>query len=125
MGLITGPLRKRARHHFEGLALIRSDDANSLGVESEGPWQVRGNGTLALTSEELLFAQWLPDRLLPIPRRSIVEVTTTRAHLGKTIGRNLLKVVWTPEIEDRDSIALWVKDPEWWIEALNPGRGVP
>lgn len=123
MGLITGPLRKRAQHHFQGLSLLCSADANSLGVESAGPWQVRGNGTVALTSEELLFAQWLPDRLLRIPRESIIEVTTTRTHLGKTIGRELLKVIWRAG-EGRDSIAMWVKDLDGWIEALKPG-GVP
>lgn len=118
VGLITGPFRRRARRHFEGLEPVRETDANSLGVESGGPWQVRGNGTLALTDEELLFAQWLPNRLLRIPRASIVEVTTTRSHLGKTIGYQLLKVIWMPETGDQDSIALWVKDLDDWIEAL-------
>ena len=78
---------------------------------------MRGNGTVALTSEELLFAQWLPDRLLRVPRESIVEVTTTRTHLGKTIGRKLLKVIWRTG-DGRDSIAMWVKDLDGWIEAL-------
>jgi hypothetical protein len=118
VGLITGPLRRRAQRHFVGLAPVRETDANSLGVESAGPWQVRGNGTLALTEEELLFAQWLPNRLLRIPRSSITEVTTTRSHLGKTIGHRLLKVIWAPETGGQDSIALWVKDLDGWIEAL-------
>jgi hypothetical protein len=116
--LITGPLRKRARRYFEGLNVLREDDANSLGAESAGPWQVRGNGTLALTRDELLFAQWVPNRLLRIPRASIAEVTTTRTHLGKTIGYQLLKVVWTAETGVQDSIAMWVKDLEGWAEAL-------
>jgi hypothetical protein len=61
MGLITGPLSCRARKHFEGLVVQREDDcANSLGVESGGPWQVRGNGNLALTDDELLFARTPP-----------------------------------------------------------------
>lgn len=117
--MITGPLRRRARGHFAGLALVREEDANSFGVESAGSWQVRGNGTLALTDDELLFAQWVPNRLLRIERRSIVEVTTTRSHLGKTIGRELLKVVWTTELGAQDSIALWVKDLDGWLEELS------
>jgi hypothetical protein len=56
LGLITGPLRRRARRHFAGLELLREGDANSLGVESGGVWQVRGNGTPALSEHELLFA---------------------------------------------------------------------
>ena len=119
MGLITGPLRRRARRHFAGLASLRENDANSFGVESAGPWQVRGNGTLALTEDELLFAQWVPNRLLRIRRKSILEVTTTRSHLGKTIGRKLLKVIWTTELGTQDSIALWVSDLDGWLAALS------
>ena len=122
MGWITGRLRKRAGEHFAGLTLLRENDANSFGVESGGVWQVRGNGTLALTKHELLFAQWAPNRLLRIPRRSIVEATTTRSHLGKTIGRDLLKVVWSTDLGTRDSIALWVGDLDGWLEALGSSR---
>jgi hypothetical protein len=73
---------------------------------------------LALTKRELLFAQWVPNRLLRIPRRSIAEVTTVRSHLGKSMGRDLLKVVWTTELGTQDSIALGVGDLEGWLEAL-------
>lgn len=118
MGLITGRLRRRAEGHFAGLTLLREGDANSFGVESAGRWQVRGNGNLALTEHELLFAQWVPNRLLRIPRKSIVEVMTARSHLGKWIARDLLKVVWTTDLGTRDSIALWVKDLDGWLEAL-------
>jgi hypothetical protein len=121
MGVITGPLRKRARKHFVTLSVLREDDANSFGVESAGSWQVRGNGNLALTEDELLFAQWIPNRVVRIPRHAIFEVTTTRSHLGKTIGRKLLKVFWTTELGGQDSIALWVKDLDGWLEALGGG----
>lgn len=121
MGLITGRLRGRAARHFAGLTLLRESDANSFGVESGGVWQVRGNGSLALTKHELLFAQWVPNRLTRIPRSSIVEVTTVRSHLGKTVRRDLLKVVWTTELGARDSIALWAADLDDWLAAL--GRG--
>jgi hypothetical protein len=121
--LITGPLRRRARRHFGALTLLREEDANSLGIESAGSWQVRGNGSLALTKHELLFAQWVPNRLVRIRRKSIVEVTTTRAHLGKTIGRKVLKVIWTTESGTEDSVALWVKDLDGWLETLGPDGG--
>jgi hypothetical protein len=122
MGLITGPLRRRAGRHLEGEEAVWKEDANSLGVESAGKWQVRGNGTLALTEGELLFAQWVPNRLVRISRSSISEVTTARSHLGKWIGRELLKVVWTNEVGEEDSIALWVPDLEGWLEALDRKR---
>jgi hypothetical protein len=118
MGLITGRLRKRARAHFAGEELLREEDANSLGIESAGKWQVRGNGNLALTKRELLFAQWVPNRLTRIPRRAITDVTTARSHLGKRIGRDLLKVVWAGELGREDSIALWVPDLDGWLAAL-------
>lgn len=117
MGLLS-PFRRRAKRHFEGLTLLREEDANSFGVESAGGFQVRGNGTLALTKRELLFAQWLPNRLLRIRRASISEVTTTKSHIGKTIGMELLKVVWSADTGGQDSVALWVKDLDGWIEAL-------
>ena len=118
MGLITGPLRKRARRHFGDVEVLREEDANSLGVESAGRWQVRGNGNLALTRRELLFAQWVPNRVTRIPRSSIREVTTARSHLGKWIAKDLLKVIWTNELGEEDSIALWVPDLDGWLEAL-------
>jgi hypothetical protein len=113
-------LRGRAEGHFAGLTLLREEDANSFGVESAGVWQVRGNGSLVLTKHELLFAQWVPNRLLRIPRNSIVDVTTAKSHLGKTIRRDLLKVVWTTDLGTRDSIALWVRDLDGWLDALRP-----
>lgn len=123
MGLITGFFGRRAhREHLQGLELLLEEPgANSLGVESAGPWQVRGNGNLALTEEELLFAQWVPQRLLRIPRRSIVEVSKTDSHLGKTIGRPLLEIAWTREDGNQDAIAIWVRDPDRWITALLTG----
>jgi hypothetical protein len=120
LGLITGRFRGRAAGHFAGLTLLREEDANSFGVESAGKWQVRGNGSLALTKHELLFAQWVPNRLVRIPRSSIVEVTTARSHLGKTVFRDLFKVVWTTDLGSQDSIALWVGDLDGWLEALEP-----
>ena len=60
---------------------------------------------LALTEDELLFAQWVPQRLVRIPHRSIVEVSRAKSHLGKWIGQPLLEVTWTettgPRIRSR------------------------
>jgi hypothetical protein len=127
MGLITGPLRRRAARHFANLDVLREDDANTFGVESRTAFQVRGNGTLALTADELLFAQWVPNRLERIPRAAITEVTTTKSWLGKTIGRQLLLVRWTADA-GTDAVALWVKDLDGWIAMLRlprvrPGSG--
>jgi hypothetical protein len=121
VGLITGFFGRRAhREHLQGLDLLLEEPgATSLGVESEGPWQVRGNGNLALTEEELLFAQWVPKRLLRIPRSSIVEVSKANSHLGKWIGRPLLKVTWTRDDGEGDSIALWARNLDRWLAELS------
>ncbi|HKO38243.1 MAG TPA: hypothetical protein VJU14_07745 [Solirubrobacterales bacterium] len=121
MGLITGFFDRRARRrHLQGLDLLLEEPgANSFGVESGGPWQVRGNGNLALTGDELLFAQWVPDRLLRIPRRSIVAASTVDSHLGKRIGRPLLRVAWTAADGSEDAVAIWVRDPDRWLAELN------
>ena len=119
--MITGPLRRRAARHFAGLDVLSEDDANTFGVESRTAFQVRGNGTLAVTADELLFAQWVPNRLERIPRAAITEVATTKSWLGKTIGRQLLLVRWTAGA-DADAIALWVKDLDGWIAVLSAPR---
>jgi hypothetical protein len=118
MGLITGRLQRRAEKHFSGEELLRSEGANSFGIESAGRAQVRGNGNLALTRDEVLFAQWIPNRLTRIRRDRIVEVSTPRSHLGKTMGRKLLKIAWTTELGEEDSIALLVPDLDGWLDAL-------
>jgi len=119
MGLITGRLSRRAQRHLAGLEVLREEPgANSFGIESQGKVQVRGNGNLALTADELIFAQWIPNRVTRIPRASILEVTTAKSHLGKTVGRTLLKVTFTNEDAETDSIALWVSDLDGWLAAL-------
>jgi hypothetical protein len=121
MGIITGPLRRRAAGHLAGETVLRQADANTFGTESRGRLQARGNGTLALAAEELLFAQWVPDRVLRIPRAAITEVDTTRSWLGKTMFRRLLLVRWRTDT-GADAIALWVKDLDGWIADLGSGR---
>ena len=90
------------------------ESANCFGVESAGVWQVRGNGCLAATDDEILFIMWLPRRELRISREWITAVERTRSHLGKTIGRELLRVRFTNRSGDPDAVAWHVKDlPAW------------
>lgn len=42
-----------------------------------------------------------------------------RIHLGKTVRRDLLKIVWSTDLGTQDSIALWVRDLDGWLEALS------
>lgn len=106
----------RARLGADRIQLLE-DGANSFGVESGGRGQIRGNGCLAATADEILFVMWFPRREVRIPRSRVTAVERTRSHLGKTAGRELLRVRFTNEDGRPDSIALWVANlPEW--EAL-------
>ncbi len=84
--------------------------ANFFGQASSGPLQIRGNGVLVLTDRELYFEMWLPARVVRIPVASILSVETARAHLGKTRGTLLLKVVFRNERGEQDSAAWLLKD---------------
>ena len=98
----------------------RTANARGLGLESRGASQVRGNGWLVLTDDELRFRQWVPDRETRIPLAAVTEVTTKRWWLGKSVGSKLLVVRWrTPEGAD-DAMAWEVRDRDGWLAALAP-----
>lgn len=97
--------------------LLLEDGANSFGVESQGRWQIRGNGCLAATANEILFIMWWPRREVRIARDSVTAVERARSHLGKYVGHQLLRVRFTNPDGNPDSIAWWVADLERW-EAL-------
>jgi hypothetical protein len=113
-----GPMRREAEARLVPLGpAVRQETATSLGVGSKGAGQVRGTGTLALTATELAFAQWKPAGLVRIPLAAITAVGTTRSHLGKSVGRDLLHVTWSEQGRD-DSIALVVADLGPWLRDL-------
>ncbi len=87
------------------------------GVESRGATQMRGNGTMVLTADELAFVLWIPHMTLRIPVRDIVEVDHPKSHLGKSGGVPLLRVRWRTAGVD-DTVAWRVADLEAWTTAL-------
>lgn len=98
--------------------LLRDESANFFGLTSRGATQLRGNGVLLLTHEVLAFQPWFREQAIVIPRASITVVKTTRSHLGKTIGRDLLTV----EFADgpHDEVAWYVRTLPPWLTALRP-----
>jgi hypothetical protein len=117
-------LRRRAaedvRSHLGADDIVLMDEgANSFGIESKGVAQIRGNGCLAASDEELMFVMWLPRREIRIPRNMITSVERTNSHLGKSMGRPLLLVRFTDEAGSPDSIAWLVSDLEAWQSALS------
>ena len=102
-----------------GRILLIDERANSFGIESRGALQIRGNGCLALTAGELVFVMWIPRRELRIPRDRITTVERARSHLGKRIGRDLLRVRFLDDAGDSDSVAWFVRNLPAWEAALS------
>ena len=122
------PVARRARRQKAemeaelGDTAERTENAQGLGLESRGKGQVRGNGWLILTADELRFRQWVPSRETRIPRSAITSVDSDRWWLGKSVGRKLLVVRWrTPEGGD-DAMAWNVRDLDGWLTALGDER---
>jgi len=104
---------------FKGRGVLKSSPgANFFGQESLGKKQVRGNGVLILTEEELYFEMWMPKREFHIPVSSIVDVETTESHLKKTKLQPLLKVIFRDRKNELDSSAWLVRDPSGWEKTL-------
>ena len=87
---------------------ILDPSANFFGQKSLGIGQVRGNGVLALTEEDIYFLMWLPRRELRIPRSSIQEIKTPRSFLGKSKLTPLLEIVYTCPQKGKPESAAWL-----------------
>ena len=102
----------------EGEILAIDESALCFGIESKGAFQLRGNGCLAATNDEVLFIMWLPHREISIPRAWITAVERAQSHLGKRIFRTLLRIGFTDEQGRADSVAWYVRDLPAWEAAL-------
>jgi hypothetical protein len=92
---------------------LMDDSANSFGVESRGVAEIRGNGCLALTADEVLFVMWPPRRELRISRERISVIERAGSHLGKS---------W-PKRSGRCSTA--VTSRSCWVETAASCWGMP
>jgi hypothetical protein len=123
------PVARRARRQKAELeaelgdTAQRSENAQGLGLESRGKGQVRGNGWLVLTPDELRFRQWVPSRETRMPLAAITAIETPRSWLGKSVGRKLLVVRWRTPEGGEDAMAWNVRDLDGWLAAL--GRPQP
>ena len=98
--------------------ILSANDANFFGQQSRKSTQVRGNGVLILTAEELYFEMWRPKKILQIPISSVLKIEITKSFLHKSVFRKLLKVVFTNQEGEEDAAAWWVTSLEKWIEEL-------
>ena len=116
---------RRVRTELEeelGDSATRKANARGLGLESRGKGQVRGNGWLVLSPDELRFAQWVPQRETRIPLTAVTLVETRRVWLGKTVGSKLLCVRWRTPEGGEDAMAWQVRDLDGWLAALAAER---
>lgn len=117
-----GRLLLAARYGTALDGVVRSDSSASFfGLSSRGLAQVRGNGVLALARDGLWFRLLLPRREFEVPLADVIEVDSPRSHLGRTVGRRLLRVRFRTA-GGEDSIAWCVADLDGWIADL--GRAV-
>ena len=98
--------------------ILRDLKALTFGLESRGVLQGRGNGALVLTANELCWFRFIPESSdLRIPRENITKVDTVKTHLGKTYGRDLLRVTFTNDGKP-DSMAWYVMELGAWLSKL-------
>jgi hypothetical protein len=120
--MMKRPLESRIGEVYgEHDVLLKDLEVNSLGLESNGVFQLRGNGALVLTRTQLHFFQFLPRREVKIPLEVITEISFTRSHLGKAMVNKLLKVRFARDGQ-ADSIAWYVRDPDAWKERIEEVR---
>jgi hypothetical protein len=126
--VVLVPISRRAKRAGTGVeadaeeaagdAIPRSATVNGLGLESLGRAQVRGNGKLVLTPDELSFAQFVPQRVTTIPLAAITSVGTEKTWLGKWVGSALLCVRWRTPDGGEDAMAWQVRDLDGWLAAI-------
>ncbi len=97
--------------------IMQSLTANFFGQTSKGYPQIRGNGALVLTKDELWFKMALPKKELTISLQSIITVSIKKSHLKKTKMRPVLYVEFD-SYSGIDSAAWLVEYPEEWQEAI-------
>jgi hypothetical protein len=106
---------------FQESEIIKvSDSANYFGLESKGVKQIRGNGVLILTKKKLYFEMWVkPKTIIEIPINSIQKIESVKSHLKKSRFQKLLKVIFTTNRGNTDSVAWLVRDLNEWMQILD------
>jgi hypothetical protein len=89
------------------------------GVVSAGRGQLRGDGVLILTADELRFDMWSPERRLVIPLAAVLHVDTTKRHAGRYSVKPLLRVTWRDAHGLEDAAAWALTERDEWAQALD------
>ncbi|MBN1522396.1 MAG: hypothetical protein JW928_07675 [Candidatus Aureabacteria bacterium] len=104
---------------YEGKNILRMcPSANFFGLMSRGLAQVRGNGVLILTDEEIFFEMWVPSRQLEIRVSSISKVESVKSFLKKTKLLPFVRVDFKDERGQDDAAAWLVPRTKDWVNDI-------
>ena len=122
LGLIYSRIRKKLRkliaNKFDKEEMLGATTrANFFGIKSKAGAQIRGNGALVLTRNDLYFLRAVPQKEYKISISSIRNVSMPRLFNGKSALVPLLCVNYDTEYGE-DSIAWALKDAKKWKEAI-------
>ncbi|MCG3226291.1 MAG: hypothetical protein H7645_05170 [Candidatus Heimdallarchaeota archaeon] len=96
--------------------------SNFYGIASKKYKQIRGNGVLILTKDEIFFGMFIPKREIKISLKSIIEIKTPKWFLGKTRFRPTLAIVFINEEGKTDSAAWEVRNIDRWVSRIDQIR---
>jgi hypothetical protein len=118
-------LERYIQENFEKKDVIGATTrANFFGVKSKGGKQIRGNGAIVLTKDQLFFIRAMPFKESIIPVNSIGQVSLPKIFNGKSAFSKLLCIHYNIDGVE-DSIAWSIRNPEKWkasIEGLMLNR---
>ena len=122
LGLIYSRISKRLHklitNKFDKEEILGATTrANFFGIKSKGGAQVRGNGALVLTRNELYFIRAVPQKEYRIPLNSVRDVSMPRFFNGRSVFAPLLCVNYDAEYGE-DSIAWALKDAKKWKDTI-------
>jgi hypothetical protein len=98
--------------------ILYSFGPNFFGQESTRYKQLRGNGVLILTGDELYFEMYVPKRKYSFPIESIKSVDTVKSFLGKTRFTPLLRISFINYKGQEDSATWQLGDADVWLNRL-------
>ena len=120
--IIASIKRKRAEELFTNYHKDRiiyfSKEVNFFGQKSAGRSQVRGNGSLLLTPDELHFLRWMPKKNIVIPLDDIENIESVNSFLGKSKNKELLKIEFNNQKGESDSAAWLLENMHAWEQVI-------
>jgi hypothetical protein len=94
--------------------------ANCFGLKSLGSFQLRGNGALILTKEQVCFLMASPEKEYVVSLKSISSVSMPKSFNGKSVFSPLLHIQFFTGDDQKvqDEIAWVIHDPREWKDSI-------